>query len=78
MTAQSQSSSQSLVRSQSQTSSQPPHGLLDAYDASGFYCEMTDGALRDPGIAEVLARLSRVTPEDLRRRAEIAECIQAY
>src|SRR5580704_17062874 len=48
-------------------------GLLDAYDTNGFYCEMHDGAARDPSIADVLARLSRVTPEDLRRRAEIAE-----
>ena len=34
---------------------------------------MTDGAARDPRIAEILARLRRVAPEDLRRRAEIAE-----
>jgi uncharacterized circularly permuted ATP-grasp superfamily protein len=48
-------------------------GLLGSYDKRGFYCEMIDGAARDPRIAEVLARLSRVTPDDLRRRAEIAE-----
>jgi uncharacterized circularly permuted ATP-grasp superfamily protein len=34
---------------------------------------MIDGAAHDPRIAEVLARLSRVAPDDLRRRAEIAE-----
>jgi uncharacterized circularly permuted ATP-grasp superfamily protein len=50
-----------------------PPGLLQSYDASGFYCEMTDGAARDPRIAEVLARLRLVAPDDLRRRAEIAE-----
>jgi uncharacterized circularly permuted ATP-grasp superfamily protein len=50
-----------------------PPGLLDNYDTRGFYCEMTDGAARDPMIADVLARLRAVPPEDLRRRAEIAE-----
>ena len=50
-----------------------PHGLLDAYSKGEFYCEMTDGAALDPRIQEVLSRLSRVGPEDLRRRAEIAE-----
>src|SRR5580704_2711698 len=48
-------------------------GLLDAYDTNGFYCEMHDGAARDPMIADVLTRLRGVTPDDLRRRAEIAE-----
>ena len=48
-------------------------GLLDSYETDGFYCEMRDGAARDPRIAEVLARLRRVSPDDLRRRAEIAE-----
>jgi uncharacterized circularly permuted ATP-grasp superfamily protein len=50
-----------------------PPGLLSAYDAAGYYCEMTDGAARDPRIAEVLTRLRQVAPDDLRRRAEIAE-----
>src|SRR3984885_15391815 len=48
-------------------------GLLDAYDTNGFYCEMHDGAARDPSIADVLERLRKVAPEDLRRRPEIAE-----
>ena len=48
-------------------------GLLGSYDKGGCYCEMIDGAAHDPRIAEVLARLSRVAPDDLRRRAEIAE-----
>jgi uncharacterized circularly permuted ATP-grasp superfamily protein len=47
-------------------------GLLESYEAEGFYCEMIDGAARDPRIAEVLARLRRIAPDDLRRRAEIA------
>src|SRR5258708_6113520 len=51
----------------------PSSGLLDAYDAGGFYCEMLYGAARDPRIAQVLARLHQVSPDDLRRRAEIAE-----
>lgn len=50
-----------------------PHGLLEAYDKGAFYCEMMDGAMRDPRIAEILRRLTHVTPEDLKRRAEIAE-----
>jgi uncharacterized circularly permuted ATP-grasp superfamily protein len=50
-----------------------PPGLLQSYDSGGFYCEMVDGAARDPRIAEILARLTNVAPEDLRRRAEIAE-----
>jgi uncharacterized circularly permuted ATP-grasp superfamily protein len=50
-----------------------PAGLLDVYDAAGYYCEMIDGAARDPRIAEVLRRLRLVAPDDLRRRAEIAE-----
>ncbi len=50
-----------------------PHGLLEAYDKGAFYCEMMDGAARDPRIAEILRRLRNVTPEDLKRRAEIAE-----
>ncbi len=48
-------------------------GLLDGYDHNGFYCEMLDGAKRDPRIADVLARIARIAPDDLRRRAEIAE-----
>ncbi|HEX3993252.1 MAG TPA: circularly permuted type 2 ATP-grasp protein, partial [Acetobacteraceae bacterium] len=51
----------------------PSLGLLDAYDSTEFYCEMLDGAARDPRIAQVLARLRQVSPDDLRRRAEIAE-----
>ena len=51
----------------------PPHGLLEAYDKGAFYCEMMDGAAHDPRIAEILRRLTNVTPEDLKRRAEIAE-----
>jgi uncharacterized circularly permuted ATP-grasp superfamily protein len=48
-------------------------GLLESYDAAGYYCEMIDGAVRDPRIADVLNRLRHVAPDDLRRRAEIAE-----
>ena len=55
------------------TSDPSPPGLLDTYDKGDFYCEMVDGAARDPRIAEVLARLSRISPADLSRRAEIAE-----
>src|SRR5580698_10326730 len=51
----------------------PSLGLLDTYAKDGFYCEMLDGATRDPRIAQVLARLRQVSPDDLRRRAEIAE-----
>ena len=50
-----------------------PPGLLAAYDKGGHYCEMTDGAARDPRIADILARLARLPPDDLKRRAEIAE-----
>ena len=50
-----------------------PPGLLEAYDKGGHYCEMTDSAARDPRIAEILARLSRLAPADLKHRAEIAE-----
>ena len=56
------------------TSASPEQpGLLDAYEKGDFYCEMEDGAARDPRIAEVLARLAKVAPEDMKRRAEIAE-----
>src|SRR5579862_3410154 len=55
------------------TATMKPPGLLEAYDRSGYYCEMVDGAARDPRIAEVLARLTQVSPDDLRRRAEVAE-----
>jgi uncharacterized circularly permuted ATP-grasp superfamily protein len=48
-------------------------GLLDTYEKGDFYCEMVDAAARDPRIAEVLARLKKVAPADLARRAEIAE-----
>jgi uncharacterized circularly permuted ATP-grasp superfamily protein len=48
-------------------------GLLSAYERGEFYCEMFDGAAHDPRIAEVLSRLARVSPDDLRHRAEIAE-----
>jgi uncharacterized circularly permuted ATP-grasp superfamily protein len=51
----------------------PSLGLLDSYDTNGFYCEMLDGAARDPRIAQILDRLRQVSPDDLRRRAEIAE-----
>jgi uncharacterized circularly permuted ATP-grasp superfamily protein len=48
-------------------------GLLDGYNKNGFFCEMQDGALRDPRVATILERLSRLAPEELRRRADIAE-----
>jgi uncharacterized circularly permuted ATP-grasp superfamily protein len=51
----------------------PPPGLLTTYDKGDYYCEMVDGAERDPRIAEILARIAHVAPDDLRRRAEIAE-----
>jgi uncharacterized circularly permuted ATP-grasp superfamily protein len=53
--------------------SQDHPGLLDAYDKRDFFCEMQDGALRDPRVATILDRLSRMAPEELRRRADIAE-----
>src|SRR5579862_6649582 len=55
------------------SSTTAPPGLLDAYETRGFYCEMKDGAARDPRIAAILDRLREITPADLRRRAEIAE-----
>ena len=50
-----------------------PPGLLAAYDKSEYYCELLDGAARDPRVLDILTRLSAISPEDLRRRAEIAE-----
>lgn len=50
-----------------------PSGLLGSYDKGGFYCEMVDGASRDPRVAEILRRLQTVSPDDLRRRADIAQ-----
>ena len=55
---------------QSQTQS---HNLLDGYDKSHFFCEMLDGAKRDPRIAQILQRLARMPPEELVRRTGIAE-----
>jgi len=47
--------------------------LLDAYDKAHFYCEMLDGAARDPRIALILQRLRAMAPEELQRRTDIAE-----
>ncbi len=50
-----------------------PPGLLTAYDKGRFYCEMMDGAARDPRIAEIARRIAQIAPDDLKRRAGIAE-----
>ena len=47
--------------------------LLDDYDKARFFCEMLDGAKRDPRIALILERLAQLPPEELQRRTEIAE-----
>jgi uncharacterized circularly permuted ATP-grasp superfamily protein len=47
-------------------------GLLGAYDAGGFYCEM-QGGRADPSIALVSDRLGAMDLDDLRRRAQDAE-----
>ncbi|HEX3347181.1 MAG TPA: circularly permuted type 2 ATP-grasp protein [Acetobacteraceae bacterium] len=48
-------------------------GLLESYDKGPFFCELLDCAARDPVVAEIAARLSRMDAEELRRRAAIAE-----
>ena len=48
-------------------------GLLDAYDKADFFCEMQDSAARDPRVALILERLTRMAPAELKRRSEIAE-----
>lgn len=50
-----------------------PPGLLAAYDRGSFFCEMQDSASRDPRIALVMERLAAIPPEDMVRRAGIAE-----
>jgi uncharacterized circularly permuted ATP-grasp superfamily protein len=55
------------------TDSADPPGLLDAYEKGAFFCEMQDGARNDPRVATILDRLSRMEPEELSRRADIAE-----
>jgi len=50
-----------------------PAGLLDHYRKGAFFCEMQDGVRQDPRIATILERLARMEPDELRRRADIAE-----
>ncbi len=50
-----------------------PAGLLDHYSKGAFFCEMQDGVRQDPRIATILERLTRMEPDELRRRADIAE-----
>ena len=48
-------------------------GLLDSYDKGRFFCELLDCAAHDPAVAAIVARLSRMDAEELKRRAVIAE-----
>ncbi|MBV9538687.1 MAG: circularly permuted type 2 ATP-grasp protein [Acidisphaera sp.] len=50
-----------------------PSGLLESYDKGPFFCELLDGAMRDPAVAEIAARLSRIDAGELQRRGAIAE-----
>jgi uncharacterized circularly permuted ATP-grasp superfamily protein len=48
-------------------------GLFDGYDQRPFFCELKDGATRDPALALILERLAAMEPAELIRRAAIAE-----
>jgi uncharacterized circularly permuted ATP-grasp superfamily protein len=48
-------------------------GLLDSYDKGRFFCELLDCAAHDPAVAAIVARLSKMDAEELKRRAVIAE-----
>jgi uncharacterized circularly permuted ATP-grasp superfamily protein len=48
-------------------------GLFDGYDKGPFFCELQDGASRDPALALILSRLEVMDPAELVRRASIAE-----
>ncbi len=47
--------------------------LLDGYDKGGFFCELVDGAARDPALRLIAERLAAIPAEELERRARIAE-----
>jgi uncharacterized circularly permuted ATP-grasp superfamily protein len=51
----------------------PTSGLLDGYDKGPFFCELLDCAARDATVADIAQRLSRLSPDELQRRAGIAE-----
>lgn len=55
------------------TAPPPRAGLLDEYDRGSFFCEMQDSASADPRIALIRKRLAALAPEELVRRAGIAE-----
>jgi len=48
-------------------------GLLDGYDKGPYFCELMDCAAHDPAVALIAERLSKMDPEELCRRAAIAE-----
>jgi uncharacterized circularly permuted ATP-grasp superfamily protein len=48
-------------------------GLFDGYDQTPFFCELKDGAAREPALALILERLATMEPSELIRRATIAE-----
>ncbi len=48
-------------------------GLLDGYDKGAFFCEMMDCATHDPAVQLIAARLAAMDPQELARRASIAE-----
>lgn len=47
-------------------------GLFDSYDKGAFFCELQDGAARDPALGLITERLARMEPAELVRRAAIA------
>ncbi len=48
-------------------------GLLDGYDKGKFFCELMDCAEHDPAVRLIASRLAAMDPEELARRAQIAE-----
>ena len=49
------------------------HGLLDGYDKGKFFCELMDCASHDPAVRLIASRLAAMDPDELQRRARIAE-----
>ncbi len=47
--------------------------LLEGYDKGAFFCEMMDCAAHDPAVALIAQRLAALDPQELIRRAGIAE-----